>query len=52
MQIVGFVIKLFGYLGDSILVFGTLFAAFMAGIFSLFSLINNKEQKVSEFRPA
>jgi predicted butyrate kinase (DUF1464 family) len=36
----------------SILVFGTLFAASMAGIFSLFSLINNKEQKVSEFRQA
>ncbi|WP_318490501.1 hypothetical protein [Photobacterium leiognathi] len=36
----------------SILVFGTLFAATMAGIFSLFSLINNKEQKVSEFRQA
>lgn len=34
----------------SILVFGTLFAASMAGIFSLFTLINNKEQKVSEFR--
>ncbi|PHM71415.1 hypothetical protein [Xenorhabdus kozodoii] len=36
----------------SILVFGTIFAAFMAGIFSLFALINNKEQKVSEFRQA
>lgn len=36
----------------TILVFGTLFAAFMAGVFSLFTLINNKEQKVSEFRQA
>ncbi|WP_233967897.1 hypothetical protein [Pectobacterium polaris] len=36
----------------SIVVFGTLFAAFMTGIFSLFNLINNKEQKVSEFRQA
>ena len=37
---------------NSILVFGTIFAAFMAGVFSLFTLINNKEQKVSEFRQA
>lgn len=36
----------------SIVVFGTLLAAFMTGIFSLFTLINNKEQKVSEFRQA
>lgn len=34
------------------LVFGTIFAAFIAGLFSLFTLINNKEQKVSEFRQA
>jgi len=36
----------------SILVFGTIFAAFMAGVFSLLTIINNKEQKVSEFRKA
>ncbi|UPW18752.1 hypothetical protein M0C34_00315 [Agarivorans sp. TSD2052] len=35
-----------------ILVFGTIFAAFLAGTFSYFNLINSKEQKVSEFRQA
>ncbi|KGJ89513.1 hypothetical protein [Colwellia psychrerythraea] len=34
----------------SIIVFGTIFAAFIAGVFSYFNLINSKEQKVSEFR--
>ena len=36
----------------SVLVFGTIFAAFMAGAFSYFNLVNNKEQKISEFRQA
>ncbi|WP_076407544.1 hypothetical protein [Shewanella sp. UCD-KL12] len=36
----------------SIIVFGTVFAAFIAGVFSFFNLVNSKEQKVSEFRQA
>ncbi|HDM8059305.1 hypothetical protein [Vibrio harveyi] len=36
----------------SVLVFGTIFAAFMAGAFSFFNLVNSKEQKISEFRQA
>lgn len=36
----------------SIIVFGTVFAAFVAGVFSYFNLVNGKEQKVSEFRQA
>lgn len=39
-------------MNNSIVIFCTLFTAFVAGIFSLFNLINNKEQKISEFRQA
>ncbi len=39
-------------LDKSIIVFGTVFAAFVAGVFSYFNLVNGKEQKVSEFRQA
>lgn len=34
------------------LILGTIFAAFMAAVFSYFNLVNSKEQKVSEFRQA
>jgi hypothetical protein len=36
----------------SIIVFGTVFAALIAGVFSYFNLVNSKEEKVSEFRQA
>jgi len=36
----------------SIIVFGTVLAALIAGVFSYFNLVNSKEQKVSEFRQA